>query len=109
MTDDVAELVLRDNRLQTQAISLADGGAISLAFRPLNQISGAVYEDWDGDGQRGSGEPAVINPVDVNASGLGSTRTALGMFRFWNVSPGNYSLVSAWTAASPASRVAWTS
>ncbi len=91
--------------LPNQAISLASGGAISLALRPLNQVSGAVYEDWDGDGRRGSGELAVINPLDVTASGLGSTRTALGMFRFWNASPGNYSVQSAWTAASPASLV----
>jgi hypothetical protein len=89
--------------LPNQAISLVSGGALSLALRPLGQVSGTVYEDWDGDGQRGSGEPAVINPVGVTASGLGSTRTALGMFRFWNVSPGNYSVVSAWTAVSPAS------
>jgi protocatechuate 3,4-dioxygenase beta subunit len=47
----------------------------------------------------------VINPVGVNTSGLGSTRTALGMFRFWNVNPGNYSVVSAWTAVSPANLV----
>jgi hypothetical protein len=82
-------------------LTLSDGGSFSLPLRPLAQVSGTVYEDWDGDGQRGAGEPALLAPLTVGVTGLGERRTALGTFRFWNVGPGDYTVTAWWLAVEP--------
>jgi uncharacterized protein (DUF2141 family) len=89
--------------LSPQTVTLRDGGMLSLALRPLAQLSGTIYEDWDGDGQRGQDEPAVSTPITVSVTGLGETRTALGGFRFWNVANGAYTVTPRWLAVEPLS------
>jgi hypothetical protein len=79
-----------------QTITLNNGGAFSLALRPVGQLSGAVYDDWDGDGRRGADEPLVTTPITVTVAGVGSQRTALGTFRFWDVPDGNYTVTPWW-------------
>jgi hypothetical protein len=81
-----------------QAIMLYNGGAFSLALRPVGQLSGAVYDDWDGDGRRGADEPLVAMPITVTVAGVGSQRTALGAFRFWDVPAGTYTVTPWWLA-----------
>jgi hypothetical protein len=85
----------------SQTIVLTDGGALSLALRPLAQLSGTIYDDWDGDGVRGGDEAAVISPLTVSVDGLGEIRTAKGTFRFWNVGVGNYVVNPWWLAVDP--------
>lgn len=85
-----------------QTITLNNGGAFSLALRPVGQLSGAVYEDWDGDGQRGADEPLVTMPISVTVAGVGSQRTALGAFQFWDVAAGNVTITPWWPAVNPA-------
>nr|WP_156256380.1 NAD-glutamate dehydrogenase [Sandarakinorhabdus oryzae] len=56
MTDDVAELVLRDNRLQTQAISLAETGgaaAVPVFQRLIQTLEGRVGLDRKVEGLPG--------------------------------------------------------
>jgi hypothetical protein len=84
-----------------QTLALSDGGAISLALRPLAQLSGTIYTDWDGDGQRGWDEPPEITPLTVSAAGLGEARTALGSFQFWDVTDGSYTVTPGWQALQP--------
>ena len=85
----------------TRTITLNDGGAVSLPLHALGQITGSIYQDWDGDGQRGGDEPVENMPLTVSASGLGETRTILGSFRFWNVGSGSYTINPWWSAVSP--------
>lgn len=85
-----------------QTITLNNGGAISIALRPLAQLSGAVYDDWDGDGRRGADEPLITMPISVTVAGVGSQRTALGAFQFWDVANGSYTVTPWWSAANPA-------
>jgi hypothetical protein len=82
-----------------QNVTLSKGGSIRIPLYGLKQISGTLYEDWDGDGQRSSDEPAVFSPITLQASNLGSTRTVLGSFRFGQVSVGKYLLTPYWQAA----------
>ncbi|MBK7916568.1 MAG: hypothetical protein IPJ94_09940 [Chloroflexi bacterium] len=88
--------------MPSQTITLENGGAISIALRPLAQLSGAVYDDWDGDGQRGTDEPLITMPITVTVAGVGSQRTALGTFRFWDVATGSYTIIPWWLAVNPA-------
>jgi hypothetical protein len=81
-----------------QAITLDNGGAFSLALRPVGQLSGAVYDDWDGDGRRGADEPLITTPVTVTVAGVAGQRTALGAFRFWNMADGSYTITPWWLA-----------
>jgi hypothetical protein len=85
-----------------QSIVISNGGALSVPLRPLAQLSGAVYEDWDGDMRRGADEPLIASPITVTVSGVGAQRTTLGLFRFWNVPNGTYTINPWWLAASPA-------
>ncbi|MBP6469585.1 MAG: PKD domain-containing protein [Chloroflexi bacterium] len=85
-----------------QIITLNNGGAFSLALRPLAQLSGAVYDDWDGDGRRGADEPLIAMPITVTVAGVGAQRTALGAFRFWDVAAGNVTITPWWQAVNPA-------
>ncbi len=43
-------------------VTLSSGAAVSIPLKPLGQVSGAVYEDWDGDGLRNPDEPLVSTP-----------------------------------------------
>jgi hypothetical protein len=85
-----------------QTITLNNGGALAVALRPLGQLSGAVYDDWDGDGRRGADEPLMTMPITVTVAGVGGQRTALGAFRFWDVVSGSYTIIPWWPAVSPA-------
>ena len=70
----------------TRTITLNDGGAVSLPLHALGQITGSIYQDWDGDGQRGGDEPVENMPLTVSASGLGETRAqswAASGFGMW--------------------------
>jgi PKD repeat protein len=84
-----------------QTVALNDGGAIAVALRPLGQLSGAIYDDWDGDGQRGADEPLVTMPITVTVAGVGAQRTVGGLFRFWAVATGNYTITPWWPAVNP--------
>ncbi|PDW00611.1 SdrD B-like domain-containing protein [Candidatus Chloroploca asiatica] len=84
-----------------QTLTLEDGGGLSIALRPLAQLSGAVYDDWDNDGQRGADEPLVTTPITVTVNGVGTQRTARGMFRFWEVPNGTYTITPWWRAVAP--------
>jgi hypothetical protein len=84
-----------------QTIVLNNGGALTVALRTVGQLSGAIYDDWDGDGRRGADEPAVITPLTVNVAGVGTQRTALGFFRFGNVPNGSYAITPWWLATNP--------
>lgn len=84
-----------------QTITLDNGGAFSLALRPLAQLSGAVYDDWDRDGRRGADEPLITTPITVTVAGVGAQRTVLGIFRFWNVANGSYTITPRWLALQP--------
>jgi len=86
----------------SQTITLNNGGALSLALRPVGQLSGAIYDDWDGDGRRGADEPLITMPITVTVAGVGAQRTALGVFRFWDVAVGNYTITPWWLAVNPA-------
>jgi hypothetical protein len=81
-----------------QTLTLNNGGALVVALRPLAQLSGAVYDDWDGDGRRSADEPLVMTPITVTVAGVGVQRTVLGMFRFWDVADGNYTITPWWLA-----------
>lgn len=85
-----------------QTITLNNGGALSLALRPLAQLSGAVYDDWDGDGHRGADEPLITMPISITVAGVGSQRTALGAFQFWDIANGSYTITPWWLAVNPA-------
>ncbi|MBK8990035.1 MAG: carboxypeptidase regulatory-like domain-containing protein [Chloroflexi bacterium] len=85
-----------------QTILLNNGGALSVALRPLGQLSGAVYDDWDGDGKRGVDEPLVTMPITVTVAGVGSQRTTLGAFQFWQVAAGNVTITPWWPAVNSA-------
>jgi hypothetical protein len=85
-----------------QTITLSNGGALSLALRPVGQLSGMIYDDWDGDGRRGADEPLITMPITVTVAGVGGQRTALGAFRFWDVATGNYTITPWWQAVNPA-------
>ncbi|MFO7633070.1 MAG: SdrD B-like domain-containing protein, partial [Caldilinea sp.] len=85
-----------------QTITLTDGGTLVVALHPLAQISGAVYDDWDGDGRRGADEPLITTPLMMTVAGVGAQHTALGMFRFWQVASGGYTITPQWQALDPA-------
>jgi hypothetical protein len=85
-----------------QTITLSNGGALSLALRPVGQLSGVIYDDWDGDGRRGADEPLITMPITVTVAGVGDQRTALGAFRFWDVANGAYTITPWWLAVNPA-------
>jgi len=84
-----------------QTIALSDGGGISLALRPLAQLSGTIYADWDGDGQRSGDELPELTSITVGVGGLGEARTALGSFQFWDVADGSYTVTPGWQALQP--------
>jgi len=86
----------------SQALTLTNGGALAVALRPLGRLSGVIYDDWDGDGRRGADEPPVTMPITVTVAGVGSQRTVLGSFRFWDVASGSYTITPWWLAVNPA-------
>lgn len=85
----------------SRTITLNSGGVIGLPLRALAKLSGTIYDDWDGDGSRGSDEHAVISPLTVDLSGLGSVRTVFGSFRLWNAGNGSYTATPRWSAVTP--------
>jgi len=87
--------------LPGMSVGLVNGGTLSLGLQPSGHISGAVYEDWDGDGQRLPDEPLLAFPVTMT---LGTEISSLqaGKFLFWNVASGNYPLAPQYAAAEAA-------
>ncbi|HMP43104.1 MAG TPA: SdrD B-like domain-containing protein, partial [Roseiflexaceae bacterium] len=85
-----------------RVVTLSNGGAISIALRPIGQISGVIYDDWDADGRRGADEPLIRTPLTVVVGGIAEQRTRLGIFRSWGIAPGNYTITSRWPAATQA-------
>lgn len=85
-----------------QTLTLNNGGALVVVLRPLGQLSGVIYDDWDGDGRRGADEPLITMPITVTVAGVGGQRTALGAFRFWDVADGSYTITPWWSAVNPA-------
>lgn len=85
-----------------QTLTLNNGGALVVALRPLGQLSGVIYDDWDGDGRRGADEPLITMPITITVAGVGGQRTALGAFRFWGVANGSYTITPWWSAVNPA-------
>ena len=85
-----------------QTLALNNGGALVVALRPLAQLSGVIYDDWDGDGRRGADEPLITMPITVTVAGVGGQRTALGAFRFWDVANGSYTITPWRSAVNPA-------
>jgi len=83
------------------ALTLSSGGSFSLGLQPDGHVSGAVYEDWDGDGLRLPDEPLLVYPLTMTL-GTESTTLRAGKFLFWNVPPGNYSLEAQYAAAASA-------
>ncbi|MCB8985563.1 MAG: carboxypeptidase regulatory-like domain-containing protein [Ardenticatenaceae bacterium] len=88
-------------------ITLTDGGTLSLGLQPDGHVSGAVYEDWDGDGLRLADEPLLVFPVTMTLGTKTSTLRA-GKFLFWDVAAGSYNVGSEYgavggTAVSPQS------
>jgi len=82
-------------------IVLSDGGVAHVAMRPLSQVSGAVYEDWDGDGQRLGDEPLTTIPITMTLAGFQDSHLFGGSFLFWDVPDGSYDLIPAWSAVRP--------
>lgn len=89
------------------SVTLADGGTLNLGLPPDGHVSGAVYDDWDGDGLRLPDEPLLVFPVTMT---LGTETTTLraGKFLFWDVAAGSYAVGSEYgavaeTAVSPQS------
>ncbi len=87
----------------SRPLALADGGSIALPLRPLHQLSGVIYEDWDGDGRRLPDEPPVAAPVTVTLPGVGQSRLFGGHLLFFDVAEGNYTLTPGWSASLPVS------
>jgi hypothetical protein len=85
----------------SQTIVLSDGAAVILPLWSIAQLSGTIYHDWDGDGQRGGDEPVEITPLTVNLEGLSELRTALGSFQLWDVADGIYDVTPGWQALQP--------
>ncbi|MBX3055818.1 MAG: carboxypeptidase regulatory-like domain-containing protein [Anaerolineae bacterium] len=85
-----------------QTLTLNNGGALVVTLRSLGQLSGVIYDDWDGDGRRVADEPLITMPITVTVAGVGGQRTALGAFRFWNVANGSYTITPWWSAVNPA-------
>jgi hypothetical protein len=84
--------------ISEQTITLANGGTVQVAVQSLGQVTGVVYEDWDGDGRRSHTEPRVTNPITMTLDGFDDVRLFGGNFLFWDVPDGVYELTGWWTA-----------
>jgi hypothetical protein len=87
--------------LPATSVTLASGGRLSLGLQTTGQVSGAAYEDWDGDGRRLPDEPLLVHPLTMT---LGAETTVLyaGRFLFWDVAPGSYVVGAQYGAVSQA-------
>jgi hypothetical protein len=83
------------------ALTVEDGfGIVRLPARSTANLTGALYQDWDGDGLRSADEElATTVPITVTVEGVGSTRPLGGSVLFWDVNPGNYTVQPWWLAA----------
>jgi len=83
----------------TVPVTLPPGGSASANFgdKPVGTVSGAVFEDLNGNGQQDPGEPGIRNTTVqlLNSGGTviaTTTTNADGSYRFDNVAPGNYTV-----------------
>jgi uncharacterized protein (DUF2141 family) len=81
--------------LQLVNISVEAVATVLFGKQAAGTVSGIVFEDLDGDGQRDDGEKGLEN-VNVQLTGSDVARTAKtladGSYRFTTVSPGSYSV-----------------
>jgi hypothetical protein len=82
----------------SQMLTLTNGGAVRVPLHPLGQVTGAVYEDWDGDNVRGRDEIQVANPITITLQGFADTKLFGGNLLFWDVPDGTYTLTPWWSA-----------
>ena len=85
------------------AVEIANGGALTIPLYPQHQITGVVYEDWDGDGLRQLDEPLYATPVTMTLSSGAQTSLFGGHFLFFAVESGDYTLSPGLTALVPLS------
>ena len=75
----------------------ADGGWASLALKPSGMLTGVVYQDHDGDGQRGINEPLLRDEMDVLIDGTPVTPVTIGSFSVDGLDPGPATISAQWT------------
>jgi hypothetical protein len=85
-------------------LDVSDGfGIVRIPVQPTAHLTGALYEDWDGDGLRLDDERLATNiPLTVTVDGVDSTFPIGGFVLFWDVAPGTYTVQPWWTAADAA-------
>jgi parallel beta-helix repeat protein len=86
-----------------QTIQMEDGGVVHIPLQALDQVSGVLYQDWDGDGWRSPAEPKAVTPLTVTLTGFTDTIAHGGHFLFWRVPSGTYELFPFWNAVQPVS------
>jgi hypothetical protein len=85
-----------------RTITLSGGGAVAIPLQPLGQLSGAVYQDWDGDSLRSPDEPLVSIPATMTLEGVDNSRLFGGHLLFFDLADGSYTLTPQWSAVQPA-------
>jgi hypothetical protein len=89
---------------QATALIVSDGfGVVRISAQSIQHLTGVLYHDWDGDGQRLADEaPASGVPITVAVPGVGNTLPLGGSILFWEVAPGSYTVDPFWDAATSA-------
>ncbi len=82
-------------------VTLEDGGQFSLGLQPNGHVTGATYNDWDGDVLRLPDEPILAYPVTITLDAA-TDMLRTGKFLFWNVPAGNYDVVASYEAVARA-------
>lgn len=85
-----------------QTVNLQNGGNLSVGLQSAEHVTGAVYEDWDGDGMRLPDEPLLAHNILVDLGGDMQFLQA-GKFLFWDAGSGSYTLTPQYAAASSVS------
>jgi hypothetical protein len=86
------------------ALTVSNGfGLVQMPVQSTKHLTGALYQDWDGDGLRLVDEGLVASvPFTVTVPSVGSTRPLGGSVLFWDVAPGSYTVEPLWGAAASA-------
>jgi hypothetical protein len=87
------------------SLTVIDGfGVVSIPAQSTEHLTGALYQDWDGDGLRLADEGLVASvPITITVDGVGSTLPMGGSILFWDVAPGSYTIQPWWSAAASTS------
>ena len=83
--------------IPAQTVTLAQGGAVQIALQLPGLISGAVYEDWDGDGRQQPDELLFRTPFTLTL-GAAQMETMGGRGLFLGTAAGSYVLGATVTA-----------